>query len=69
MHVVLMTRIPHNTEYCRKMSKIFPTFHCDWNIVAKMSLKIVKYFIATLQFELSEIFLKKKKYLILSELF
>ena len=41
---------PHSTEYCRNMSKIFPIFHCKWNIVATFLSNIEKYFIATLQF-------------------
>ena len=59
---------PHSTEYCRKMSGIFPMFYCNWNIVATFLLNIAKYFIATLQFQISEIFLKTNKYLILLEI-
>ena len=43
-------------------------FHCNLNIVAILSSNIVKYFIATLQFQLSEIFLKTNKHLILLEI-
>ena len=39
---------PHSTEYCRKMSGIFPIFNCNGNIVATFSLNIEKYFIATM---------------------
>ena len=59
---------PHSTEYCGKMSEIFPIFHCDWNIVATFLSNIAKYFILRLQCQLSEIFLKTNKYLILSEI-
>ena len=41
---------PHSTEYCRKLSEIFPIFHCNWNIAATFLSIIGKYFIATLQF-------------------
>ena len=59
---------PHSTEYCRKMSGIFAIFHCNWNIVATFLSNIAKYFIATLQFQRSKIFLKINKYLILLEI-
>ena len=59
---------PHSTECCKKMSGIFTIFYCSWNIVATFLSNIAKYFIATLQFQLSEIFLKTNKYLILSEI-
>ena len=51
------------------MSGIFQTFHCNENIVATLLLNIEKYLIAILQFQLSEIFLKTNKYLILLEIF
>ena len=38
---------PHSTEYCRKMSGIFPIFHCNWNIVAtffQILQNFLKYF-------------------------
>ena len=44
------TNFLHSTEYCRKVSEIFPIFYCIWNIVATFSSIIPKYFIATLQF-------------------
>ena len=59
---------PNSTEYCKKMSGIFQIFYCNWNIVATFLLNIAKYFIATLQFQLSKIFLKTNKYLILLEI-
>ena len=46
----VVQRVPtyiYSTEYCRKM---FPIFHCNWNIVATFLLNIEQYFIATLQF-------------------
>ena len=43
-------RFPHNTEYCRNMSEIFPIFHCNWNIAATFLSIIPKYFSATSQF-------------------
>ena len=49
---------PHSTEYCRKILVIFSIFHCNWNIVGKFLSNIAKYSIATLKFQLSEIFLK-----------
>ena len=52
----IFRKYPHSTEYCRKMSGIFSIFHCNLNIT-------------TLQFQLSEIFLKTNKYLILLEIF
>ena len=58
----------YSTECCRKMSGIFPIFHCNWNIVATFLLNIAKYFIATLWVQLSEIFFKTNKYLILVEI-
>ena len=51
------------------MSGIFPIFHCNCNIVATFLSTIEKYYNATLQFQLSEIFLKTNKYLILLEMF
>ena len=60
--------ITNSTEYCRKISGIILIFHCNWNIVATFLLNIEKYFIATLKFQLSEIFLKTNKYLILLEI-
>ena len=54
---------PHRTEYCRKRSGIFLIFHCNWNIVATFFPNIAKYFIATLEFQLFEIFVKKKIYI------
>ena len=50
------------------MSGIFPIFHCDRNITAKFLSNIAKYFTSTLQFQLSEIFMKTNKYLILLEI-
>ena len=50
----------HSTEYCRNMWEIFPIFHYNWNIVSTFLSNIAKYFIATLQFQRSEIFLQKK---------
>ena len=47
----------------KNVSKIFSIYHCKWNIVATFLSNIPKYFIAILQFQLSEIFLTKKKYL------
>ena len=41
-------KIPNSTEYCRKMSGIFPIFHCNWNIFETFLSNIAKYFIATL---------------------
>ena len=57
--------IPHSTEYCRNMSGIFTIFHYNYNVVATFLSNIAKYFIATLQFQHSKIFLRK--YLILLE--
>ena len=72
IRLICLTRfcvlIPHSTEYCRKMSGIFPIFHCNWIIVATFLLNITKYFIATLKFQLSEIFLKTDKYVILLDI-
>ena len=59
---------PHSTEYCRSMSEIFPIFYCKRNIVATFLSNIAKYFIATLKFLLSEIFLKRNEYLIVLEI-
>ena len=50
------------------MSGIFPIFHCNLNILATFLSNIAKYVIATFQFQLSEIFWKTNKYLILLEI-
>ena len=50
------------------MLEIFQIFHCKLNIVATFLSNIAKYFIVTLQFQLSEIFLKINKYLIVLEI-
>ena len=47
------------------MSEKFPIFHCNLNIVTTFLSNIDKYFIATLQFQLFEIFLKTNKYSVL----
>ena len=64
----ICTMFPHIAQNIAEMSGIFPIFHCNWNIVAIFLSHIAKYFIATLQFQLSEIFLKTNKYLILSKI-
>ena len=64
----LNINFPHSTEYCKKMSGIFSIFHCNRNIVATFLSNIAKYFIAKLKFQLSKIFLKTNKYLILLEI-
>ena len=66
--ILYLNRIPHNTEYCRKMSGVFLIFHCNWNIVETFLSNIAQYFIATLQIQLSRIFLESNKYLILLEI-
>ena len=53
---------------CRNISEIFSTFHCNCNIVSTFLSNIANYFIATLQFQLSEIFLKTNIYLIVLEI-
>ena len=53
---------PHSTEYCRKMSGIFPIFHYNLNIVAKLLSNIAKYSIPTLQFQLAEKIFKTNKH-------
>ena len=51
------------------MLEIFPILHFNYNIVATFLSNIAKYFIATLQFKLAEIFLETNKYLLLLEIF
>ena len=51
----------HSREYCKKMSGIFSIFHCNSNIVATFLLNVAKYFIALLQFQISEIFFETNK--------
>ena len=58
----------YSTEYCRKMTEIFPIIDCNSNIIATFLSNIKKYFIPTLQFKLSEIFLKANKFIILLEI-
>ena len=50
IYLFLWKMYPHNAEYCKNMSEIFPIFHCNWNIVSKFLSIIAKYFIAPLQF-------------------
>ena len=58
-------------NYCYIIIENFPKkfspciIHCNWNIVETFLSNIAKYFIATSQFQLSEIILKTNKYLIL----
>ena len=59
---------PHSTKYFRKISGIYHIFHCNLNIVVIFLSNTTKYFITTLQFQLSEIFLKTNEYLILLEI-
>ena len=56
----IILHLPYSIEYCRNMSGLFPIFHCTLNIVATFLSNIAKYFIATLQFQHSEIFLRTK---------
>ena len=51
------------------MSEIFPILHFNLNILATFLSNIAKYFIATLQLKLAEIFLETNEYLIVIERF